>query len=110
MINNPLTGPSMRALLSSPLVTFLINRPIGLLISRGSPTGGGRKGPPTKVLPAGGPAMLCPRIDPSFATVGRFPSASRDSLSRTTFYPCRYSAEHLILLAPGGDSETASED
>jgi hypothetical protein len=30
-------------------------------------------------------------------------------LSWTTFYPCRLSAEHLMLRTPRGDSETFEE-
>lgn len=42
--------------------------------------------------------------------VGRFHHGSRESLSRTTFYPCRPESEHHLLHTPDGDSETAGEE
>jgi len=62
-------------------------------------------------LPAGcSPEDLAQEPKPRLQLVGRFHRGSRESLPRTTFYPCRSKSEHQILHTPDGDSETAGEE
>ena len=101
----------MRDALSSPLVG-LFTCPMGLLVPRGSPNRRRAKRNLTKRSLSGrrSPKAFAREPKSRLQLVGRFHHGSRESLSRTTFYPCRSKSEHHILHTPDGDSETAGEE
>lgn len=104
-------APSMRDALSTLLVVLPFSCSIGLLFCPDF-TGPevGQKEPHRRAYLADVPEGFArePKCRPQL--VGRFHHGSRESLSRTTFYPCRSKSEHHILHTPDGDSETAGEE